>query len=282
MKNDGLMKILMWKVNGGKKMTEKLNDLKLDKTSANTIIIRGKVLGIHGGNRGRKLMTIYIRNANTQGRDTYITLNYEDEMLEGIDINDYVEIEAYSLSYKHGRNNENYAQYVICKEIKKIKSEIATVFGIEEGFNYDNLYVRAYFAGEVEKVSNSGENWIVLEIKIPSKNDNENYEYNTVRCQYSRRMRVNDIKPKVGDIICIAAVMTSKRKFTEDEQIITFENFVVDDMAIVGKAVEKTDENMPMQDKDEEVVEDPVLEKVEVVEDKDNNEEERDDFFENF
>lgn len=225
-----------------------MTQLKLDKRSANTIIAEGRVLGLNS-DRGRKILTLFVRNANTRGRDTYLTFTYEEKMLEGISVEDYVKIKAHSLSYKYGENNDNYAQYLICDEIEKKEIELQSVFDVDGGFNYYNNYVRAYFAGEVENV-NKNNGWIVLEVKIPSKNDNSEYEYNTVRCQYSERMRVNDVPVKVGDTICIAAVMTSKRKISANDQMVTFENFVVDDMAIVDDTVteEKVVENKEEKD----------------------------------
>lgn len=225
-------------------MTElKNNDvIKLDKYGANYIEAEGKIVGIYSGNKDRKMVTIFIRNANTNGRDTYLSFNYKEEMLEGVEINDHVKIKANVLSYKYRENN--YAQFLICEEITKIKPEIIEVFGVEEGFNYKNNYVRAYFAGEIENIQNSSNGWVIVELKIPSKSENENYEFNTVRCQYSRRMRVNDVDIEVGDKICLAAVMTSRRKSTSNDEIITFENFIVDDMAIVEKKKEENIENI--------------------------------------
>ncbi|WP_161942669.1 hypothetical protein, partial [Streptococcus suis] len=105
-------------------------------------------------------------------------------------------------------------------------TEISNYFNLSKsnGFAFPKHFAKFFVYGTVINM-NVNNNSIWIELKIKDENDNE------VKIQYSKKMRVSDIKFKVGDKVYVYALPISTEKLL-NEEIVNFETLVAEDIVI--------------------------------------------------
>ncbi|HFI0578544.1 TPA: hypothetical protein ACGO05_000951 [Streptococcus suis] len=114
--------------------------------------------------------------------------------------------------------------FVDCLKLEQ--TEISKHFSLKEskGFAFPKHFAKFFVHGTIiNKYDNYNSTWIELSIK--DENDN------VVKIQYSKKMRVNDIKLNTGDKVYVYALPISTEKFV-NEEIVNFETLVAEDIVI--------------------------------------------------
>ncbi|HFI0769177.1 TPA: hypothetical protein ACGO6Y_002372, partial [Streptococcus suis] len=156
-------------------------------------------------------------------RHTFLTFRYDADKLkprEGTNV--YIEGHLYnnlgSTSFK--------SQHYFADFLKKEQTEISNFFNLSDsnGFAYPKHFAKFFISGTIiHKSSRINSIWIELIVK--DKYNNE------VKLQYSKKMRVSDIKFKVGDKVYVYALPISTEKLV-NEEIVNFETLVAEDIVI--------------------------------------------------
>lgn len=156
-------------------------------------------------------------------RHTFLTFRY--------DVSKIVPIEGTNV-YIEGHLNNIFdstrykSQYYVADYLKLEQTEITNHFNLSEsnGFAFPKHFAKFFVYGTViHKSSRINSIWIELIVK--DKYNNE------VKLQYSKKMRVSDIKFKVGDKVYVYALPISTEKLV-NEEIVNFETLIAEDIVI--------------------------------------------------
>ena len=199
----------------------------------NYVEARGRVIGIGRDGYGNKRFVLFIRGMQ-QRRAIYASFAMPVDVAPGLQVQDQVEVKGHVVAYLFENelwNNRNtYTQYMVADEVIQDKTEIEKAFGYKKGFAYEDPYIRIFLQGEVSNQEvNREAGWTTTTIKIETEEEERDHE---VQVQYSKNMRVADVKYQLGDTVCVVANLSSKRKNINGE-VRNFEDFIVDDIAII-------------------------------------------------
>lgn len=239
------------------------------KIVKNKVIARGRVIGYGRNEYGYLGLTLFIRGtgnvsrrnsaatsrrANTRNENdgTYVHFTYGKNATMPLDvtINSNVEILGHveaNIVKSDMWDKTSYIQYLVIDEIKKADTQLEEAFGDVckgMGFAYPAPFISVALMGEILKITKSDPNaedasdtsrvWTRLRMKVDSE---DGTRPSIVEMQYSSNMRVSDVDCKVGDIVCVTAMMISRQKTTKgNTQPRNFENIIVNDMAIIESA----------------------------------------------
>lgn len=145
----------------------------------------------------------------------------------------------------------SYLQYMVADKIKKASTQLEAAFpGICDGKGFAILApcINAYFMGEITNIKKSnhdGDNsgssrvWTRLRLKVGGSDARPS----VVEMQYSSNMRVNDVEIKVGDTVCVSALVISTQKITKGNTVPrSFEDIIVNDIAVIESVEQKLEE----------------------------------------
>ncbi|HEL1811315.1 TPA: hypothetical protein TXY98_001039 [Streptococcus suis] len=197
------------------------NQNNLQNKSQNTIFARGKIIEVND-KASNPSFILFVRNGGGR-RHTFLTFRY--------DVSKLVPIEGTNV-YIEGHLNNIFdstrykSQYYVADYLKLEQTEITNHFNLSEsnGFAFPKHFAKFFVYGTViHKSSRINSIWIELIVK--DKYNNE------VKLQYSKKMRVSDIKFKVGDKVYVYALPISTEKLL-NEEIVNFETLVAEDIVI--------------------------------------------------
>ncbi|NQJ21509.1 hypothetical protein HO566_03015 [Streptococcus suis] len=197
------------------------NQNNLQNINRNTIFARGKIIEINDKDSNPSFI-LFVRNGGGR-RHTFLTFRY--------DVSKIVPIEGTNV-YIEGHLNNIFdstrykSQYYVADYLKLEQTEITNHFNLSEsnGFAFPKHFAKFFVYGTViHKSSRINSIWIELIVK--DKYNNE------VKLQYSKKMRVSDIKFKVGDKVYVYALPISTEKLL-NEEIVNFETLVAEDIVI--------------------------------------------------
>ena len=197
------------------------NQNNLQNKKQNVLFARGKIIEVNDED-SNPYFTLFIRNGGGR-RHTYLTFRY--------DVSKIVPIEGTNVYIEGHLNNafnstKHKHQHYFADQLKVVRTEISDYFNLSEseGFAYPKHFAKLFVYGTVINM-NVNYNSIWIELTIKDENNNE------VRIQYSKKMRVNDIKFKLGDRVYAYALPISTEKLVNDE-IVNFETLVAEDIVI--------------------------------------------------
>ncbi|MGQ7320233.1 hypothetical protein ACTGXJ_07960 [Streptococcus suis] len=197
------------------------NQNNLQNINRNTIFARGKIIEINDKDCTPSFI-LFIRNGAGR-KHTYLTLRYDPNILYPIKgTNVYIEGHLNNDINSNKFKNQHYFADCLIKD----QTEISNYFNLSEseGFAYRNHFSKMFVFGTViNKYLKPNSKWIELIIRDNCKNQ--------IKVQYSTKMRVNDIKFKVGDKVYVYALPISTEKFVNDE-IVNFETLIAEDIVI--------------------------------------------------
>ncbi|MFM0795388.1 hypothetical protein [Streptococcus suis] len=197
------------------------NQNNLRNKEQNVIFARGKIIEINDKDSTPSFI-LFVRNGGGR-RHTFLTFRY--------DVSKIVPIEGTNV-YIEGHLNNIFdstrykSQYYVADYLKLEQTEITNHFNLSEsnGFAFPKHFANFFVYGTViHKSSRINSIWIELIVK--DKYNNE------VKLQYSKKMRVSDIKFKVGDKVYVYALPISTEKLL-NEEIVNFETLVAEDIVI--------------------------------------------------
>ncbi|HEL2552467.1 hypothetical protein HO542_00585 [Streptococcus suis] len=197
------------------------NQNNLRNKEQNVLFARGKIIEVNNDDN-KPSFILFIRNGGGR-RHTFLTFRY--------DVSKIVPIEGTNV-YIEGHLNNIFdstrykSQYYVADYLKLEQTEITNHFNLSEsnGFAFPKHFAKFFVYGTViHKSSRINSIWIELIVK--DKYNNE------VKLQYSKKMRVSDIKFKVGDKVYVYALPISTEKLL-NEEIVNFETLVAEDIVI--------------------------------------------------
>ncbi|HEP1813684.1 hypothetical protein ACTJ5T_04920 [Streptococcus suis] len=197
------------------------NQNNLRNKEQNVLFARGKIIEVNNDDN-KPSFILFIRNGGGR-RHTFLTFRY--------DVSKIVPIEGTNV-YIEGHLNYIFdstrykSQYYVADYLKLEQTEITNHFNLSEsnGFAFPKHFAKFFVYGTViHKSSRINSIWIELIVK--DKYNNE------VKLQYSKKMRVSDIKFKVGDKVYVYALPISTEKLL-NEEIVNFETLVAEDIVI--------------------------------------------------
>lgn len=197
------------------------NQNNLRNKKQNVLFARGKIIEVND-KASNPYFTLFIRNGGGR-RHTNLTFRYDTEKLipkEGTNV--YVEGHLNNVF----ESTRYKSQYYVADYLKLEQTEITNYFNLSEsnGFAFPKHFAKFFVYGTViNKYDNYNSIWIELTIK--DENDN------VVKIQYSKKMRVNDIKLNTGDKVYVYALPISTEKLV-NEEIVNFETLVAEDIVI--------------------------------------------------
>ncbi|MGV3251861.1 hypothetical protein ACED97_01700 [Streptococcus suis] len=197
------------------------NQNNLQIINRNIILARGKIIEVSNDDNNPSFL-LFIRNGGGR-RHTYLTFRYDANKLTPINGTN-VCIEG---SLKNNtESNRIKSAYYFADYLKIDQTEISNHFSLKKskGFAYPKHFAKFFVYGTVINM-NVNNNSIWIELKIKDENDNE------VKIQYSKKMRVNDIKLNTGDKVYVYALPISTEKLV-NEEIVNFETLVAEDIVI--------------------------------------------------
>lgn len=218
------------------------------ETKENLVLARGRIIGIGRDDYGHKRFVLYVRGSKDKN-PAYISFAINADMPLDVTINDTVDVEGHYISFASQSDSfksirRRPVQYFVADKVTKSLTELEKVFGVP-GFAYESSYCRAYFKGKIRGVVPSeNNNWINAYIHIPGEPQIKHK--NVALLQYTSRMRVSDVDVQAGDIACVACFVTSKKK-TKDGRDLFFEDFIVEDWAVVEPSPDRQEK--PEEDK---------------------------------
>lgn len=219
--------------------TKEISEVK--EEIRNKVYARGRILGIGKDSYGRPRFILYIRS-NSSRPASYISFSLEKVSLGDIRVNDVVDVEGHMVAYQIRNrvwNRTAYTQYIVADSVKLCDTELKRVFGCDKGFAFGRQYIQVCLAGRVENAeSNEETGWHNIAVRVEEKGKRPC----TINVQYSSKMRVNDVKCKKDDEICLVATVYS-RKTERDGTVRYYENIVADDIGIIRSAEEEEQED---------------------------------------
>lgn len=197
------------------------NQNNLRNKKQNVLFARGKIIEVNNDVSNPSFI-LFIRNGGGR-RHTFLTFRYDADKIVPIEgTNVYIEGHLNNIfdstRYK--------SQYYVADYLKLEQTEITNHFNLSEsnGFAFPKHFAKFFVYGTViHKSSRINSIWIELIVK--DKYNNE------VKLQYSKKMRVSDIKFKVGDKVYVYALPISTEKLL-NEEIVNFETLVAEDIVI--------------------------------------------------
>ena len=197
------------------------NQNNLRNKKQNTIFARGKIVEVN--DRASNLSFIlFVRNGGGR-RHTVLTFRYDTGKLNPVKgTNVYIE----GSLKNNTKSNRLKSSHYFADYLKMEQTEISNYFDFSEskGFAFPKHFAKFFVYGTVINM-NVNYNSIWIELTIKDENDNE------VKIQYSKKMRVSDIKFKVGDKVYVYALPISTEKLA-NEEIVNFETLVAEDIVI--------------------------------------------------
>ncbi|HEM4324106.1 TPA: hypothetical protein U2C24_002431 [Streptococcus suis] len=197
------------------------NQNNLRNKEQNVLFARGKIIEVNNDDN-KPSFILFIRNGGGR-RHTFLTFRYDASKIVPIEsTNVYIE--------GHLNNACNSTifkrQHYFADRLKLDQTEISNHFSLKEskGFAYPKHFAKLFVYGTVINM-NVNYNSIWIELTIKDENNNE------VKIQYSKKMRVNDIKFKVGDRVYAYALPISTEKLV-NEEIVNFETLIAEDIVI--------------------------------------------------
>ena len=211
----------------------------------NKVVARGRVIGVDHNAYGYRSILLYIRGKERKF-DNVISFA-TNGLPEGTVVGDTVDIEGHIVGLVQRKrvifSNENsqsvtkHVQYIQVDKISKAKTLMNDVFGSNGGVRYyGDSFLHVYASGVVRNVRPSEDGrWVRLSISLESGDTyhpNRDFYFYP---QFSTNTRVNDLKPEIknGTILNLVCSMTSKEKTVNGNKF-HYENFMIDDMEIVG------------------------------------------------
>ncbi|HEM6278691.1 TPA: hypothetical protein U2C99_001152 [Streptococcus suis] len=198
------------------------NQNNLRNKKQNVLFARGKIIEVNNDDGNKPSFILFIRNGGGR-RHTFLTFRY--------DVSKIVPIEGTNVYIEGHLNNafnstKHKHQHYFADHLKVVRTEISDYFNLSEsvGFAYPKHFAKLFVYGTVINM-NVNYNSIWIELTIKDENNNE------VRIQYSKKMRVNDIKFKLGDKVYVYALPISTQKLVKGE-IVNFETLVAEDIVI--------------------------------------------------
>lgn len=243
----------------------------------NKIIASGRIIGYGQNEYGHKGFTLFIRNNsvrtnnNNQNRNrrtenlgTYIHFAYAKDIDIPFDIALHSTVEV--VGHIEGNivrnqvwNKTSYIQYMVADEIRKVSTQLEESFPMEckgKGFAYSSPFVKVSLMGKVVNIEKSNHNtsdgnkdervWTRLRLKVDPVVGARNPSL--IEMQYSSNMRVSDVDCRVGDTICLTAMIVSRQKqIRGTQQTRIFEDIIVNDMAIIDRPQEELEDNSVLE-----------------------------------
>lgn len=187
------------------------------------------------------------RKRSEPAQETYLSIEYGAAALPSdTRINDMVEVVGHISGYfyrKETWRKEGYILQLVADEIRQAEPVATTLFG-ENGFATERPSTFVVLKGNVlaRKTLNG---WTRLLLSVDR--DTKNRRPSTIWAQYTRKMRVNDIKPEEGMTVGLYGTFSTTRK--EDKSMEysdsspaentrprykRYVNIIVEDMCIVG------------------------------------------------
>lgn len=197
------------------------NQNNLRNKEQNVIFARGKIIEIND-EASNPSFTLFVRNGGGR-RHTFLTFIYDSDKVVPIEgTNVYIEGHLNNAFNSTKLKRQHY--FVDCLKLEQ--TEISKHFSLKEskGFAFPKHFAKFFVHGTVINMNvNYNSIWIELTIKDENNND--------VKIQYSKKMRVNDIKFKVGDRVYAYALPISTKKFV-NEEIVNFETLIAEDIVV--------------------------------------------------
>lgn len=193
----------------------------LQNTNHNTIFACGKIIEINNDSIA-PCFTLFIRNGGDR-RHTYLKFRYNPKMLMP-KRNTTVSIEGHIENYDVSDTTK--FQHFVADRIRLENPELVKYFDISEqsGFAYQKPFAKFFIYGTItDKLCDHKSKWI--EIVIRDFNGTE------IKAQYSRKMRVDEVKAQVGDHVYLYALPISTKKLVKN-RVVNFENLIVEDIVI--------------------------------------------------
>lgn len=210
------------------------------ETKENLVLAKGRIIGIGRDDYGHRRIVLYVRGTKDKN-PAYISFALNTDLPLDVTINDTVDVEGHYMSFTTQSDSfksikRRPVQYFVADKITRSETELEKMFGVP-GFAHESSYCRAYFKGKIRGiVPSEGTNWINAYIHIPGEPHIKHK--NVALLQYTSRMRVHDIDVQTGDVACVACFVTSKKK-TKDGKDLFFEDFIVEDWAVVVPAADR-------------------------------------------
>lgn len=234
----------------------------MTETGMNRVDARGRIVAV--GNlftrRGEAYREIRLLiRGQYQARAIYLNFVIKDSNIDDdFKVGDYVDIEGHINSYFrrsstwNAERSRTYVQEFIIDKMAHAVTILEDVFGVKGGFAQQRNYFRAAYKGEVTRVErdthdrktgeplrdrrNNKVEYVRVFVRVP--NPTSPNGTGIVLAQYSSNMRVNDIKPKVGDKIIVSTNITTVSKYINNSRA-EFQNLQIDDMLVVEEAPER-------------------------------------------
>lgn len=234
----------------------------MTETGMNRVDARGRIVAV--GNlftrRGEAYREIRLLiRGQYQARAIYLNFVIKDSNIDDdFKVGDYVDIEGHINSYFrrsstwNAERSRTYVQEFIIDKMAHAVTILEDVFGVKGGFAQQRNYFRAAYKGEVTRVErdthdrktgeplrdrrNNKVEYVRVFVRVP--NPTSPNGTGIVLAQYSSNMRVNDIKPKVGDKIIVSTNITTVSKYINNTRA-EFQNLQIDDMLVVEEAPER-------------------------------------------
>lgn len=197
------------------------NQNNLQNKKQNVIFARGKIIEIND-EASNPSFTLFVRNGGGR-RHTFLTFIYDSDKVVPIEgTNVYIEGHLNNAFISTKLKSQHYFADCLIKD----QTEISNYFNLSEseGFAYRNHFAKMFVFGTViNKYLKPNSKWIEIIIRDNCKNQ--------IKVQYSTKMRVNDIKFKVGDRVYVYALPISTQKIV-NEEIVNFETLIAEDIVI--------------------------------------------------
>ncbi|HFI0166825.1 TPA: hypothetical protein ACGOSE_000075 [Streptococcus suis] len=197
------------------------NQNNLPNKRQNTIFARGRIVEVNNDDN-KPSFILFIRNGGGR-RHTFLTFRYDASKIVPIESTN-VYIEGHLINACNSTKFKRQHYFADC--LKLDQAEISNYFNLSEskGFAYPKHFAKFFVYGTVINM-NVNYNSIWIELTIKDEKNNE------VKIQYSKKMRVNDIKCKVGNRVYAYALPISTEKLI-NEEIVNFETLIAEDIVI--------------------------------------------------
>lgn len=211
----------------------------------NKVVARGRVISVGHNAYGYRSILVYIRGKERRF-DNVISF-VVNGLPEGTVVGDTVDIEGHIVGLVQRRrvvfSNESsesltrHVQYIQVDKIKKTKTIMKKVFGTDGGIRYHgDSFLHVYASGVVRNVRPSKDGrYVRLSISLEDGDESYRNKKFFFYPQFSTKTRVNDLMKDIknGTILNLICGMTSKEKEVNGSKF-HYENFMIDDMEIVG------------------------------------------------